>query len=359
MLSEIGSNFWLPQGEKVQSQIDTRLFCTTIDDSAFTSSGRCAISLVLTDITVSFKRALLPSFTCESVIDPFVQQGYKVAFYSLGDELNITRERFLDEVRKANPEVILIHNYFGFNTTSEIRGLIQNLKEEGVVVIEDLTQSLYSSFGRLPADYYIGSFRKWDGIPDGGFALKTSGYFKSKPSKEDSSLVAAKISAMLAKYEFLFNNQGEKAMFLEKFSEAERLLEDEKEIFRMSDFSQKEQANLNVEKLKKSRRRNYSHLLQSVSESVKPLFGILPDEVVPLYFPIICKNRRTEIQIWLRSNSIFAPVVWPKPRFINFKTPGADYFYEKLLCIPCDQRYGDEEMNKIASILNLWNGAAL
>ena len=356
MLSEIGSNFWLPQGEKTEAGINGSLFNTAFEDKVFTSSGRGAISLVLEEQKANSNRALLPSFTCESVIEPFVRHGYEVAFYSVGKTLKVDRGLFLDEVRKADPDVILIHNYFGFDTTSEIRDLLPELRDEGIVVIEDITQSLYSCFGRLKADYFVGSFRKWDGIPDGGFVLKVNGKIENRPIGEDTALAEAKVAAMKAKYEYLFNNQGEKESFLKLFAEAESLLENEQEVYRMSDFSQREQANIRIEKLKEARRRNYVHLLEKTGDSVEPLFRVLPENVTPLYFPVICRNRRRDLQNWLRSNRIYAPVVWPKPDFITGGLQDADFYYDNLLCIPCDQRYGTDEMTKIASEINLWNG---
>lgn len=356
MLSEIGSNFWLPQGEKTEAGIKDSLFNATFEDKVFTSSGRGAISLVLEEQNENSNRALLPSFTCESVIEPFIRHGYEVAFYSVGKTLNVDRELFLDEVRKADSDVILIHNYFGFNTTSEIRDLIPELRKEGIVVIEDITQSLYSCFGRLKADYFVGSFRKWDGIPDGGFVLKVNGKIENEPTKEDTALAEMKVAAMKAKYEYLFHNQGEKESFLKLFAEAENLLENEQGVYKMSDFSQRVQANIRIEKIKEARRRNYLHLLEKIGSSVDQLFQTLPEDVTPLYFPVVCKNRRTELQIWLRSNRIYAPVVWPKPESITGELQDADFYYDKLLCIPCDQRYGTDEMARIASAINLWNG---
>lgn len=46
---------------------------------------------------------------------------------------------------------------------------IEFLRERKVVIIEDLTHGMFSSFKRLNADFFIGSLRKWLPIPDGAF----------------------------------------------------------------------------------------------------------------------------------------------------------------------------------------------
>lgn len=363
MLKEIGSNFWLQQGEKKRSEINKRIFNVDFDDFVFTSSGRNAIALILAELNDNERRALLPSFTCESVIEPFFKQGYRVDFYSVFNGLGVDINQFFEDVRVSKPSVLLIHNYYGFNTTSEIKGLITDLKNQGIVVIEDITQTLYSSYSRLCADYYVGSFRKWGGIPDGGFALKTVGRFFSKPDEEDVRLVDSKVNAMKAKFNYLFNNTGNKDDFLRMYLEAEKILENEHQLYRMSDVAMIEQANLDIISLVRIRRDNYRFLLSNLLGSrLKPLFESLPDNVAPLYFPILCDGKRSALQGWLRSNQIFAPIVWPRPDCFTGSIGEAENFYNDLLCIPCDQRYGINEMEYIVNCLRIfidnWEGMA-
>ena len=358
MLNEVGSNFWLPQGNKLQSEIDGQIFQIDYSDHVYTSTGRSAISLILTELENEEKRVLLPYFTCESVIEPFLKQGYNLFFYHINNDSTITRDRFLEDLKTADPTVVLIHNYFGFDTISEIRDIISTIREKGTIVIEDLTQSLYSGFPRLSADHYVGSFRKWDGIPDGGYALTAKGYFTKKPVEEDKNLVEAKIKAMEAKFNYLFKHKGEKKAFLQMYSDAERILEEQTMIYKMAAASCVEQANLDISALCNKRRYNFTFLLNELCNShIKPLFKTLPNGIVPLYFPVICEGLRDSLQVYLRDNSIYAPIVWPKAKYITRKQNNEDYLYENLICIPCDQRYGKEEMEYVISTLNRFETA--
>lgn len=353
MMKEIGSSFWLSHGDKNRSTIDCQVFNTDYEDCVFTSSGRGAMSLILSESETECKRVLLPSFTCESVIEPFIKHGYEVFYYSVDRRLNINKETFLDEVGASDPSVVLIHSYYGFDTASEVRETVKDLRARGITVIEDITQTLYSSFPRLSADYYVGSFRKWEGLSDGGFALKVKGSFAQKPEAQDYELRDAGLKAMMAKYDYLFGGIGEKSAFLQMFAEAEELLEREEQVYRMSDASYFEHANLDIEDLRSRRRGNFKFLMDNLrNERVTPLFHELPDDTVPLYFPILCNQDRKEVQVLLREKSVYAPVVWPKPDYVKENYGESDLFYTHLLCIPCDQRYGLEEMNYIVEILN-------
>lgn len=352
MVFEIGSNFWInPNIDKPNAEIDTKEFGIDFEDIVFTGSGRSAIKLVLSDID---KRttALLPSFTCDSVIEPFISNGYNVSYYDLNEDLSVDRESFLRTIETVQPDVVLVHSHFGFNTLSNITDVLSGLKETGVVVIEDLTQSLYSKTPRINSTYYIGSLRKWAGLPDGGFASKSRGSFINHPTATDDAFERIKTAAMIAKYEYLFCQKGGKEEFLKKYADAESLLEQQGEVYLISKSSRIEQANLEIEDLINRRRENYLFLTGGLDKSlITPLFNELPLDVVPLYFPFFCKGDRQRIQTVLRQNDIYAPIIWPKPLSIDKCSESVTSLYSDLLCIPCDQRYQKRDMERIVCVL--------
>lgn len=357
MLKEIGSNFWLSSDNQNLTELDTTIFNIEFDDFVLLSSGRNAISQVLNDISDEKKIAMLPAFTCDSVIKPFIKCGYQINYYQLLDDTTIDEESFVYDFCKLKPSIILIHSYFGFNTSKNLISELESIKKQDqITIIEDITQTLYSSFSRLPSDFVVGSFRKWAGIPDGGFALKRKGLFYKKPDEEDTSLTNEKIKAMKMKRDFILFDAGKKDVFLRTFANAEDLLERQNALFLMSDYSKKVQANLDVSFLKARRKDNYLFLLNNVNNpTINPLFRSLPDDVVPLYFPVFCNGDRSSFQSYLRENNIYAPVVWPKSKHVNCSNNCVERLYNSLICIPCDQRYGREEMEFVVKIINKWN----
>lgn len=353
MMKEIGSHFWLEPGTRARKCIDTTVFGAAHDDCVFTTSGRGAISQVLLDIAQQEKKALLPAFTCDSVIAPFLAHGYTVSFLDIPCDFRIGTKCFVEAVEKAAPTVILLHNYFGFDTFGRVTEQIAQLRKQGAVVIEDTTQSLYSTFGRLEADYQVGSFRKWAGLPDGGFALKKKGKFLKKPEQYDKQLEEARVAAMQAKFNYLFDGVGEKTAFLSLYTKAEKILEEQNAVYLMSKRAMAEQANLDINALKHRRRENFSYLMHNCTESsIIPAFRELPDDAVPLYFPIFCHADRAQVQTKLRDKDIYAPIIWPKSSHVSIIEKNTEELYNKLLCLPCDQRYSLDDMKRITDCLN-------
>lgn len=351
MQREIGSNFWIENVSNQRESIDTTVFNTEYSDSVYTSSGRDAIRLVLHDINLVSKKALLPEFTCDSVLQPFVDSGYEIAFYPIHKDLSIDEEKFAKIIKSFSPNIIYIHNYFGFNTSGNI---YESIHKQSIVLIEDITQALYSSFKRFNADYIVGSFRKWAGLADGGFALKIKGMFSYKPNKEAENMVRIKLDAMQLKSKYMNNGVGDKGAFLSRYSEAENILDEQKMIYKMSDYSFKIQSGLAIDSLCKQRIENYRSLARGLRECnlFNVVFDVLPNNVVPLYFPILCIENREKIQNVLREHDIYAPIVWPKSDLIDRPQEETEYVYNHILCIPCDQRYDLHDMARIIAVFN-------
>lgn len=360
MLSEIGSNFWInPNDGKNGCTLGTpySLFGYRGSDYVWLSTGRSATRLVLQTIEERNpnvkKVALIPPFTCYTVIDPFIDFGYEIHTLPLSLDLKTTPEEILQSVEQTGAEVLLVHRYYGFDTLPGFNEIIEILRSKGVVIIEDSTQCLYSGFELSDADYYVGSIRKWCGVPDGGFAICRDGSFEHKPECSDEEMVEAKRIASELKYQFLFEGKGDKPTFKAKYREAEGLLGNQNELYLIGKLSAKIQAELDVDMLKQKRRENYSVLLNGLSNvfGLSILFNLLPNGVTPLYFPILVDNRE-QWQDLLSDNDIYAPVVWPKPGRCPQIDDNTQKIYEKILCIPIDQRYGIDDMERVVNVIN-------
>lgn len=359
MQSEIGSNFWLSPDDMVgKGKMPTPdVFNCTGSDHVWLSTCRSAIELVIRTIEERNpnvkKVACLPSFTCHTVFEPFMKASYKIITLPLNEDLSSNAQDILKTVEESGAGIVLLHRYFGFDTLPDIDSVLPALHEKKVIVIEDCTQSMYSSFSRVEADYFVGSIRKWCGVPDGGFAVCKEGKFSNIPEEYDVSLEEAKRVASEMKYKYLFHNVGVKDDFLAQYQEAEKILDNQSKIYIISPLSEKVQTTLDIRNMVMIRRENYKKLLKNIdmTKGVVPAFSIIDDGIVPLYLPILCKNRR-KIQKKLVENAIYAPVVWPKVAYCPQVCENADYIYEHILCIPIDQRYRIDDMGRILDVLN-------
>lgn len=358
MLSEIGSNFWLNPDQQCQNKpIGTpEQFNCKGSDYVWLSTGRSAIKFVIKTIEERMpnlkKVAVLPSFTCDTVFEPFLKAGYEVFYYPIEKNLTTTSEAILNTVKEHDASIVLFHRYFGFDTLDEkVDSLCDNLRALRKYSIEDCTQCLYSGISRANADFTVGSIRKWTGTPDGGFAVCRDGMLNNKPKLSDKDLEQAKVRACFAKYRYLFEHAGEKIEMLAMYREAEDILDNQSEFYSISDTSATVQANLDKEELISKRRENFEILKKSLSDPIHSAFSLTQDNEVPLYFPILVDDR-TSLQKHLVANSIYAPVVWPKDEHQPLQCDGAENAYQHLLCIPIDQRYDSDDMNRIISVIN-------
>ena len=358
MLSEIGSNFWITPKELTYENCLTTpaQFGCEGSDYVWMSTGRSATSFVLDTIEKRNpdvrKVAIIPPFTCHTVIEPFLAKGYEVRTFHTGKDLIATASDVISVANDENVGVVLFHRFFGVNTIPEIDNAICELRSHGIITIEDCTQNIYSSYPKSSADYFVGSIRKWCGVPDGGFAVCKEGVFSNKPSNADIKLQEAKKEASLLKYEYLFNGNGDKQVFLSKFREAEDILDAQDRYYRLSDLSAYIQSNLNIDELKTKRRENLRIIAEGLSKikGVHVIFETLADDEVPLYCPILC-DERSKVQPLLVKNAIYAPVVWPKADCCPEVDSDADYLYEHILCIPIDQRYDADDMTRVINVL--------
>lgn len=347
-------------------------------------SGREAIDAVLEDLEqrglVKKKTCLLPAYTCDTVILPFEKRGWHIRFFQTDQKLRPKQPEFRRLLEEDSPEVLLAHTYYGVDTLAEERTYIWEQKaKSGMLFVEDMTQSLARLAPENLADYYVGSLRKWFAVPDGGFAASFRGLGITAEG-ERQLFVEEKLAAQTLKYEYLrgtgqmdgtYGNgtgerpgqsvceqpeyllryQTEKEIFLQRNARAERYLYEDDRICSISRFSKKRLARTDALLNFRKRKENALYLWNAISRlrKVRPVLNVAGNS--PLYVPVYTEKRE-ELQEFLKENQIFAPVLWPVPDQVQGKTEAeTEYIFRKLLALPCDQRYGQKEMERIGRCL--------
>ncbi len=354
MYKEIGSNFWIDPTVEYEKDTLSSLepYNITGSDMVLLSTGRGAERFILHHIEKGKKKikkiALIPAFTCETVIQPFLDYGYQLCSYSLDHCLMLTGKMLQEALEKSDAKVVLIHRYFGFDTLMECESVIEKYRQKGVVFIEDRTQCLYSNLKYIEFDYTIGSLRKWEGAPDGAYAVCSQGKFENKPREYHKALETAKIEAGYAKYRYISGETENKEKFLALFQKAEKILEKEQKLYRISPMAERMQASLDVETLRRNRRRNYKLVYNRLLEhkQIKILTPELSCNDTPFYLVISVKNRDA-LQKKLTERQIYSPILWPKADSLTDICEEAETFYKNNLCLPIDQRYGLDDMERM------------
>lgn len=354
-MKEIGSEFWIDKNYIKDKDNTLQRILDFGEDKQFLLSGRTAIRYVLKDIAKPIKTVYMPSYCCESMVQPFIDADIEIYFYDViangsGIEYRIDYEKDID--------VFLAISYFGFSS-SAMDSIIKNFKDKNIITIEDITHRLLMKQNHSnKTDYCIGSLRKWFAIPTGGFAIKMDGDFRSQNMIDPPiELIDKKTNAMIEKAKYMLNfndgdNQNEisKRFFLEKFSEFNVALKRNYKNILMDDLSSKILARTDIEEIKKTRFKNAQYLYTCLEESeyVRLLFNQLNiKDDCPLFVPVMVREDiREALQKHLIHNNIFCPIHWPAPSVYrpNIRT---EILYNEELSLICDQRYSIDDMKKI------------
>lgn len=344
---EIGSEFGLEEYGIQPSSLFTDMGA----DTHWLMSGRCAIYYILKEISTRDKKktAYLPAYICHTVIDPFLKSNYQLIYYDVNESL----KPVFDNAVMGNLSVVVIIDYFGF--TNENSAFIKACQQQDIIVIEDMSHSIFSKQPSAEADYAIGSLRKWLGIPGGGWALSMGEAFTTQTTDPNLTYIQYRAEALRLKKAYMDNHDETlKTASMELFSRAEEWLEHGFDLYGEDSLSDQIAANFPLQTIKQRRRRNYTVLQQGLhnSKHIKVIFPELPNTVCPMFFPIYTDNR-DYLKSKLIANRIYPPVHWPIAAAINIaRFPQARQVYASILSLPCDQRYDDDDMQRIVEVIN-------
>ncbi len=328
---EIGSEFWdVPVCENKKSVF--------LDNTVWYLSGRCALRAIIKDIKrkISFKSVALPSWCCDSMITPFLEEKVEVKFYSVFIEEGTLKKDFCDI---SDCDAILLMDYFGFKRSFDC--------EFDGIVINDITHSVFC--GELgSADYTFGSLRKWAGFYTGGFAISKDGLLETMNGKTDYEFVELRKLAMCEKNSYIRGNSDSKDYLL-KFSKAEDILE--KYSCGTADNYDISRANcLDINLIRRKRLENAEVIINKFPDLT--IFSELLQYDCPLFVPLLIPNgRRDELRKYLIENKIYCPVHWPVSEYHKL-TDQTKNVYEQEISIICDQRYSVADMEYICSHIN-------
>lgn len=338
----IGGTF-PPEKTKTQENGYFSRICPSDGEVVFMMSGRCGIYYCLQDISLTDKRktAYVPIYTCETVIAPFVKAGFELKFYEIDQNLHsVFDPSVLGEI-----SVISLCGYYGFCNYD--RDFVKRCKEQGITIIEDVTHSLLSADGIDPlCDYVAGSFRKWMGVPCGGFAMKAHGRFETEALPPHPEHLDLRIRTI--------NEPGN-----DLFWEGEMLLRKIFDSYASDAASEYTLRHADLDKISRKRQENYAAILGSLKKDLNGISVIFPEltgRAVPSHF-VIYADRRDALQAYLLGKNIRSTVYWPVGPKIDLNGhETARYIYEHILAIPCDQRYSPSDMERISEALNDFGG---
>lgn len=325
---------------------------------SFYSSGRGALKLIINKINPS-KKILLPSYLCQSILQPFKEKRLKYDFYKINKDFYIDEYSILNKIAKKKYGVVLIINYFGFIGQNNL--IIEKIKnfDKKIIIIEDWSHLSFIpyelNYYKSKADFVFGSLRKIFPVPDGGFILNDKKYKYRYNLNIDDYLVNTKILGKCIRYlyinKYLLEKECNERLYLKLLENGEKYLDKTIQINRISKISLKLLSKLKFKEIYETRRRNYFHLTNLLKENhltnyIEIIKDNLEKEEMPYMLPVYIKNMdRNLLRDKLREKGIFCSIIWNIPEEIeSFENIEIS---NKILCIPIDQRYGKVDMEII------------
>lgn len=323
-----------------------------IEDYLFLSSGRMAEKFLLDSIIDSKKIAIVPAFTCETVLKPIYQKKYTIYFYHINSDFTIDSIDLENKIEKYTPSIVLYHSIYGFSIGKGIESIVQKYSDTGIRFIEDRTMDWFlPRNNNYRVDYIIGSLRKWFAIPDGGFIYSSDIIFENKPVIYNKNLILKKINAYYDMSRYRIFNEGSFQECNHNCSIAESYIEDEG-YYCMSPISIAIACSMNLKMIRKKRRDNYSYLYKHLSglTELAIISPAIDEEIVPFHF-VVASKRKSELLMHLNKCDIYPSSTWgtleyfPEIEVNEFE----QFLYESAFFLEIDQMYSLQDMKRVVN----------
>lgn len=274
------------------------------------------------------RRVLVPFYICDAVLQPLIATRTPFAFYAIDAAF-----RPAPDAQPAPGELMLAVNYFGVQTT-----LVGPAAERaaGRVVVDD-TQAFFRR-GRADVSSF-NSARKFFGVPDGGFLYgpAAAGIGEVPPSDvDDCDHLLARLS-------------GDDGLAWDRFKQHEARIGIE--LRAMSSTSRRLLGAVDMTEARQRRHANFEALhrrLGAWNTIALPLDVAAAEG--PMCYPFLPAADADRAA--LTRLGVYVPTFWPE-----LATRVGDGFEwermaaRRLLPLPIDHRYGEEEMDTLARTL--------
>lgn len=262
------------------------------------------------------KKIYIPYFLCDSVSKLCEREGYAYEYYFINDCFLPVFEKSLKK-----DEYLYIVNFYGQISNKKIR----ELKNKHKNVIFDNVQAFFQK--PVQGIDTIYSCRKFFGVPDGGYLsteVECTETIETDKSRERVKHLLGRFEETATEYynDFKQNDHSFKYLPLKYMSELTH------NILRAIDYK----------KIKRKRNKNYAILEGALSRKNK--LKLLKVDA-PYCYPFYCENGM-EIKRKLAQKKIYVATLWPN--VLQLEGMLEKDYAENILPLPCDQRYGEEDM---------------
>jgi hypothetical protein len=274
-------------------------------------------------------RIWMPWYNCETMLEPPEMAGIEVRRYRIDANFDIA-----DDIVLGENDWLLYVNYFGV-CDAQVERVCSRFPHTQVVI--DNSQAFFSPPTACLATLY--SPRKFFGIPDGGYLITQVPV--DEPEEQDTGSIE-RMQPLLIRID-----QGPEAGY-EGIRAARATLRGQQPK-RMSTLTRRLLARLDYDSAFERRSRNFARYHQMLgSENALASFDARVQ--APLCYPFW--NHRTDLHAALAAKRIFVPRYWPHTRGSSGMADDLEFrLSTECLALPCDQRYGEVEIDQVIAAL--------
>lgn len=296
------------------------------EEGILLNCGRSALAYLLHSRRI--KRIWLPYFLCDSVFNVCKKHGVEISYY------HIDKQWIPQDLHLESSDWLYVVNYYGQINKNK---LLDFVKLYGKVIIDNAQAYFEEPLKDVDTIY---TCRKFFGVSDGGI-LFSNNKMEETLQKDESF---KRISFVLGRFE---RNARE---FYQEASHNNDIF-DQEPVKKMSGLTENILHGIDYNYVKKKRTRNFLYLHDKLSYMNELKVNVVEGAFM---YPFMVDNAQM-IKNELLKNNIYIPTLWP-----NVVNDLPNDWWEwrlanNILPLPCDQRYGIEEMrhiiNKIKNIL--------
>ena len=288
------------------------------------NTGRNCLEYILR--ARGYKKVYIPYYTCDVMLEPFKKLGIPYEYYHVNIHLELR-----DELTLKDGEALLYTNYYGLKQ----RYTERLAKQYGNSLIVDNTQAFYAKPIAGIDSFY--TCRKFFGVPDGAY-LYTD---KLLEENFNQDLSFDRFMSLTKRIDI-----GAEAGYGD-FREVSKALVSQP-IKRMSNLTQRLMQGIDYIRIAQQRRANYQQLYDALGKS-NTLSLPLEKDAIPMVYPYLTPVKcLREILI---ENKVFVARYWPNVLDWTTKDDIEYLLAYQMQPLPIDQRYGEEEMNRIIEII--------
>lgn len=277
------------------------------------------------------KKIWLPDFMCDSVNKVFYEMNVEIKKYRI-NRLFLPDYNF----KIKSDEWMLINDYYGQLKDSDI-DFAYNYSNKHLIC--DETQSWF----KKPCDGIdtIYSCRKWFGVSDGGVLVTNNSDRLGRKLEKDES--HERMLFMLGRFETSASKYFKKSV-------ENNMCFENAPVKEMSKITQNILRAIDYKYVAKRRRDNWNYLEKKIGKENKLK---IDTPLVPFMYPFLVENSG-RIREKMAQVGIYIPVLWPSVLEEEECSTIAYQYARNILPLPCDQRYGLEDMEYLINEMSYY-----